>query len=64
MWIEMTVLIPLICLFEPIFALLQVEPDVAHIAGKYMQYAALGVPVSSNAFMTLRKVWRLGTDRV
>ncbi|KAK9900739.1 mate-domain-containing protein [Cystobasidium minutum MCA 4210] len=44
MWIEMAVLIPLICLFEPIFVLLQVEPDVAHIAGKYMQYAALGVP--------------------
>jgi Na+-driven multidrug efflux pump len=39
-------LVPLICLFEPIFLLLRIEPDVAHIAGKYMQYSAFGVPVS------------------
>lgn len=46
MWLLIAVLLPLICLFEPIFVLLQVEPDVAQIAGKYMQYSAFGVPVS------------------
>lgn len=47
MWIEIAVVLPLICLFEPIFLLLQVEAEVAHIAAKYMQYTAFGVPVSS-----------------
>lgn len=47
MWILIAILLPIICLFEPIFRLLQVEAEVAHIAGKYMQYSAFGVPVSS-----------------
>lgn len=55
MWLLIAFLLPLICLFEPIFVLLQVEPDVAQIAGKYMQYSAFGVPVSLPYLSTCEK---------
>lgn len=45
------ILLPVICLFEPMFIVLRVEPDVAHIAAQYMRYSALGVPVSLSSLL-------------
>lgn len=42
----MLFLIPLIYWFEPIFLLLRVDEEAAHIAATYMRYVALGIPVS------------------
>ena len=45
-WFLLVFVLPVLCLFEPIFLMFKIEPEVAHIAAKYMRIAAWGVPVS------------------
>lgn len=45
MWIMITVLLPMSCLFAPIFRLMHVQVEIAHIAANFMQHAAFGIPV-------------------